>query len=204
MCGYSLRLRHTQKNEPSQSHTGPKKPPNFKLKMENVMLDNFPSFFLGHHLYCCLWDLCRRAKLRQGPGFPALFCDSPHLPFKEEECPGHFMSRGVQCVCGSWPVSWSLSSLRHWASKCMHISPCHLHHSCSAHKSEHSIFLWAARMYYSFIIDEWPPGREEIKLQTLHNHNFGPLTLLILFFVPSLELLACAQLFSSRVLFMSF
>lgn len=49
----------------------------------------------------------------------------------------------------------------------MHISPCHLRHDKVAQpvlKSEHSIFLPAARIYYKFIIDEWSPGREKIKL----------------------------------------
>lgn len=103
MCSCSLRLLHTQKNEPNQSHTVQET--DFKFKKEKVLRDNFLSSFLGHHLYYCFGDLCKegscKVKLRQKPGFPALLYDSPYLPFMEEECPGHLMLRGVHRISGS-------------------------------------------------------------------------------------------------------
>lgn len=81
-----------------------------------------------------------------------------------EECPGHLMLYTVS-------VAPDLEGLKSFVFqmfyKCVraHITPPSApRQGFPAHKCEHSIFLSAAHMYYSFVIDEWPPGQGEIKL----------------------------------------
>lgn len=91
----------------------------------------------------------RRApvKLWQWPSFLCLLCVSPCM---EEECSGHFISKGTRCVVVSWPDCWSVPCMYIiCVSVSVCVCECHIILLSTSRQRSSAVQVWAQRFFFS-------------------------------------------------------